>query len=192
MQLPASQQTPASQVRAPEHSTAQVFPLQVIGRVHESGFVQWMSHAAAVHAIAPVHVPAALHSSLQRLPPQAIPCVHEPAPTQVMSHLLAAVQSIVEVQEPPPVQVTAQGIPAGQRIGPVQVPAAVHVTVQVPTGSHVPRPASAQIEGHAATASTVNLSGPASMTSKASRLTASMLASTELNASAPPSAMEPG
>ena len=57
--VPASQQTPASQVRAPEQSTAQVVPLHVMGCVQESGFVHWMSHDAAEQAIDPVHVPAA-------------------------------------------------------------------------------------------------------------------------------------
>ena len=46
-------------------------------------------------------------------------------------------------------------------MGPVQVPAAVHPTAQVPSGSQVPRPASAQTEGHAAAASLVGAS-PAS------------------------------
>ena len=136
-----------------------------------------MSHDAAVHEIAPVHVPAALQPRLQRLPPHAIPCVHEPAPMHVMSHLLDALQSIVDVHEPPPVQVTAQGIPAGHTIGPRHVAAAVHVTVHVPTESQVPTPASAQMDGHAAMASTVHRSGPASMATKESVLLTSMLVS---------------
>jgi hypothetical protein len=192
VQLPASQQTPASHVRAPEHSTAQVFPLHVIGRVQESGLVQWMSHDAAVHEIPPVQVPAALQPRLQRLPPHAIPCVHEPAPVHVMSHLLDALQSIVDVHEPAPVQVTAQGIPAGQTMGPVHVLAAMHVTVHVPTGSQVPTPASAQMDGHAATASTVDRSGPASMATKESATLTSMLVSMGRETSVPLSATEPG
>ena len=78
-----------------------------------------------------------------------------------MMHELAAVQSIVDVHEPAPVQITAHGVPAGQTMGPVHVPAAVHPIVHVPPGSHVPRPASAQTEGHTPAASLARAS-PAS------------------------------
>lgn len=52
-------------------------------------------------------------------------------------------------------------MPPGQTIGLVHVPAPMQVTVQVPAGSHVPMPASAQISGHTAAASTM-FASPAS------------------------------
>jgi hypothetical protein len=136
-----------------------------MGFVQESGPWHWMSHADAVQTIGPVHVSAALHPTLQALPPHAICCAHEPAPTQWTVHALAAMQSMVDAHEPAPVHVTVHGIPGGQTMGPVHVPAAVQSIVHVPPGSHVPTPASAQIEGHTSAAS---LTGRASLASLAS------------------------
>ena len=120
-----------------------------------------MSHEDASHATVPVHVPAPRHARLQVLPLHAIGPVHEPAPTQLMVHALAAVQSIVEVHDPAPVQVTVHGTPDGHATGPVHIPAIVQSTRQVPPSSHVPRPASAQTEGHVPAASLTGAS-PAS------------------------------
>ena len=112
-----------------------------------------MSHDDASHTIGPVHVSAAAHATLQSLPLHAIRCVHEPAPRQLMLHELAALQSIVPVHEPAPPQVTTHGMPGGQMMGTVHVLAAVQAIVQVPLGSHVPRPESAQREGQTSAAS---------------------------------------
>ena len=156
-------ETSPAHARAPAQRTAHVFPLHEIVCVQESGLSQWMSHDDASHAIGPVHVPAAAHPMLHSLPLHAIPPVHEPAPTHWMMHELAALQLIVDVHEPAPVQVTAHGMPAGQTMGPVHVPAAVQSTAQVPPGSHVPMPASAQTEGHTPEASSTCASPASSL-----------------------------
>lgn len=112
-----------------------------------------MSHDDASHTIGPVHVSDAAHATLHVLPLHATRCAHEPAPRQLMLHELAALQSIVPAHEPVPTQVTTHGMPGGQTMGARHVPACVHAIVQVPLGSHVPRPASAQREGHTSAAS---------------------------------------
>lgn len=164
-------ETSSAQARAPEHSTAHVFPVQVIDFVHESGFLHAMSHDPASQMIAPVQVPAAVHPTRHELPLHAIPLVHAPAPLQLMTHALAAVQSIGKVHAPAPKQFTAQGMPAGQTMAPVQEPAATQSTAQVPASLHEPTPASAQMDGHTPAASIVQVSGAASPASLASGMT---------------------
>jgi hypothetical protein len=105
-----------------------------------------------LHTIGPAHVFAAVQAILHLLPLHAIRCLQAPAPIQSTSHWLALLQSMVDAHEPAPVHVTLQGMPVGQTIGSRHVAAAVHVTPHVPTESHVPSPASAQIFGHASTA----------------------------------------
>lgn len=146
-------ETVSRQARAPPQSTAHVFPVHEIGIVQESGFLHRISHDGASHRIAPVHVPAPVHATLHLLPLHAIRLVHAPAPMQLMSQELALVQSTTDVHDPAPVQVTVHGIPGGQTMGSVQVPAAVQSMAHVPAVSHVPTPASAHREGHAAAAS---------------------------------------
>ena len=173
-------ETSAAHAPAPAQSTTHVFPLHEIGFVQEGGaaaLLHSMSHNDASHTIGPVHAPAPGHPTLHSLPLHAIgpvhepspmqvmmhepaagqpvgQIVHEPLPTQLMMHELAAVQSIPFVHEPAPVHVTTHGMPGGQTTGPVvHEPAAMHTIVQVPPSSHVPRPASAQTEGHTSAAS---------------------------------------
>jgi hypothetical protein len=187
----------SAHVRSPVQPIAQVSPLHVMGRVQESSSLHWMSQAPALQSIGPVHVPAAMHPTLQSLPLQEMRPVHAPAPMQWMLHWLAALQSTVAVHEPAPVHMTTQGIPGGQTTGVVHVPAAVHVTVHVPAGSHVPTPASSQIEGQTAAASSrgaVSRTSPASLASGVleSRWV-SCMESAESSASPPPSTlMSPG
>jgi hypothetical protein len=102
----------------------------------------------------PVHAPPPPQAMVQLLPPQLMRCPHAPAPVQVMAQVLAALQSMVDKHDVAPMQFTLQGIPGGQTIGKAQVPTAVHVTLHVPSGSHVPTPASRQRAGQAAFAST--------------------------------------
>jgi len=164
--------TSPAHARAPEQSTAHVAPVHVMACTQESGCLHRTSHDGELQTIGPVHVPAALQLTPHLLPLHVIRCVHAPAPTQSLLHTLAALQSIVPVHEPAPVQVTLHGMPAGQTTGSVQVPAATHAIAQVPFGSQVPTPASAQSEGHARTA-LITKASPAS----ASELIASTAAS---------------
>ena len=161
-------ETSAAQARAPAQSTVHVLPLHAICCAQESGFLHWMSHEDASHAIGPVHEPSPAHATLHVPTLHAICCVHEPAPSHLTVHALAALQSIDPVHVPAPMQVTAHGMPGGQTMGFVHVPAAVHTIAQVPLGSHVPRPASAQRAGHTSAASTRRASPASTSESRAS------------------------
>lgn len=86
--------TSAAQARAPAQLTTHELPRQVMGLAQVSTSLHWMSQAVAVHAMSPVHAPAALHPSLHLLPAQRIELVHDPSPPHVIVHELADWQSI--------------------------------------------------------------------------------------------------
>jgi hypothetical protein len=175
--------------RSPTQLTEHVFPLHEIAFAQESGSLHWTAHVDAVHTIGPVHVPDELHPTLHSSPLHAMVPVHAPGPAQLMSHELAMLHSIVDVHDPAPTHVTLHGMPGGQMIGVVQEPAAMQVTMQVPAGSHVPTPASAQVKGHTALASILctSLASPASLEAVPSSVRSS-LASMGSSASPPSSA----
>lgn len=142
---------------APEQPTAQAFPLHAMSAPQVLSVTHRTSHdEEASQPIIPAHALAPLHVTLQSLPLHSILPAQEPVPAQLIWQELAFVQSIDELHEPAPRQSTTQGMPGGQTTETSHAPGAEQPTMHVPSGLHVPRPASAHDRGQSAAASTAS------------------------------------